>query len=91
MSGFDEVPPDMQEEVEATIRKALDLRLDGDVARRFAEGATSEGRQEALRELERIEEKVSELTDRHEDPAGLVDVDALSEDLLAWARRSGGT
>lgn len=76
--------------MEEALWKALDLRLGGDLTRRLAEGVTPEERREALREVDRIEEKIIELRDDqdHTSP-GLVDVDALHEELLAWARRTG--
>lgn len=85
MNIFGDLPPERRPDMEA-----LDLRLGGNLTRRFAEGVTPEERREGLREVDRIEEKVAELRDDQDHtPPGLVDVEAVNEDLLEWARATG--
>lgn len=90
MSVFDDLSPEGRDEMEEAIWKALDLRLGGDLTRRLAEGVTPEERLEAIQEVDRIEEKVRELREEQDHtPPGLVDVEAVNEELIAWARRTG--
>ena len=87
MSVFDEIPPDDRRAIEKILWEALDLRLGRDLTRRFAEGVTPEERLENIREFEKVRDKVIELCEEQaRGPADLVDVEAVNEALLEWAR-----